>query len=161
MKAEQIIEEFKSTWIYTRKMTDEFIKCVPEDKLNFSHHPKYGPLIKQFRHMVGVYSCYIDAFRTKKMDLSCKKADYPNLNTREKIQEALKKKDLEINEVLDSLKGEDLENYRINFFGQEMGFTEYSHVLVQHECAHFGIWANYAAFGEFDTPKMWQNDWEL
>ena len=57
--------------------------------------------------------------------------------------------DHELDQILEALKNEGLEQFSVEFFGQKMGFTEYSHVLIQHECAHFGQWANYAAFGEF------------
>lgn len=161
MDSKQLVEEFQRTWSYTRKMTDQFIDCVPQDKLFFSHHAKFGSLLKQFRHIVGVYGCYIDAFKTRKMDLSKKKLKYSNLMSRLEIQNALQKYDTELTAILESLKSADLSNFKVNFFGQEMGFTEYTHVLIQHECAHFGIWANYAAFGEFETPEIWQSDWKL
>lgn len=161
MKSKQLVEEFESTWAYTRNMTDVFIDCVPDEKWHYSHHPKFGPLSKQFRHMVCVYGCYINAFKTQVMDLSQKKLNFSDELTRENIKAALKTKDQELKVVLDSLKEKKLDEYSINFFGQQMGFTEYCDVLIQHESAHFGIWANYAAFGEFETPEMWKRDWEL
>ena len=68
-----------------------------------------------------------------------------------------KKFSIELNNLLEK----DLNKFTIDFFGQKMGIIEFSHVMVQHECVHMGIWANYAAFGKFETPKSWQNDWEL
>ncbi len=161
MESKRVVEEFEATWAYTRKMTTEFIKCVPDDKWHYSHHSKFGPLCQQFRHMVCVYGCYIEAFKTRTMDLSKKKAYYNGPLERERILASLSQMDKELKEVLAVLKNEDLSSYSVDFFGQSMGFTEYCDVLIQHECAHFGIWSNYAAFGEFETPEMWQNDWKL
>ncbi|MCX6117565.1 MAG: hypothetical protein NT027_08495 [Proteobacteria bacterium] len=137
MNTSLIIEEFASSWAYTRKMTNEFIKCVPKEKWDFSHHPKFGPLSQQFRHMVGVYGCYIDAFISRKMDLSKKKAYFSEPLNRENILSVLGQMDLKLKGVLNEIKNEDLNKFTVDFFGQSMGFTEYSHVLIQHECSHF------------------------
>jgi uncharacterized damage-inducible protein DinB len=161
MDSRRVVEEFENSWAYTRNMTNEFIKCVPEDKWNFSYHPKFGALSKQFRHMVCVYGCYIDAFKTREMDLAKKKSYYSKPLERQDILSALDQMDLQLKAVLADLKNQDLNEMTIDFFGQAMGFCEFCDVLIQHECAHFGIWSNYAAFGEFDTPEMWKNDWKL
>ncbi len=161
MESSRVVEEFESSWAYTRKMTNEFIKCVPTDKWSFSHHPKFGVLSKQFRHMVCVYGCYIEAFQTRKMDFTKKKSHYSKPLERDDILFALDQMDLRFKEVLADLKNQDLNQFAIDFFGQSMGFTEFCDVLIQHECAHFGIWSNYAAFGGFDIPEMWKSDWKL
>lgn len=157
----KIIEEFHRTWCYTRKMTDVFIHCVPGDKWNFTHHSKFAPLSKQFRHMVRVYGVYLEAFSTRSLDLSKKSTFFKGNLVKDEILQALKEMDSELSQKLEVLKSSNLDDFKVNLFGMEMGFTEFTYVLVQHECSHFGIWSNYAAFGEFETPQMWQDEWKL
>lgn len=161
MKDIQIIEEFERSWEYTRKMTNEFINCVPEEKWNFTHHPKFAPLNKQFIHMVKVYGCYISSFESRRLDLKNKNMFYQGTGDRKSIQDSLIKLDQSLDGTLKKLKNSNLDDFTVDVFGIKMGFTEYTHVMIQHEVSHFGIWANYAAFGEFQTPKMWQEEWKL
>jgi uncharacterized damage-inducible protein DinB len=161
MRDIQIIEEFERSWEYLRKMTTTFIEGVPDEKWAFSHHEKFAPLNKQFCHIVKVYGCYIDAAKTKKLDLKKKNSFYSGKGDRISIQESLKALDQDLAAVLAKLKETGLEGFVVDLFGMKMGFTEFTHVMIQHEVGHFGIWANYAAFGGFPTPAMWQSDWKL
>src|SRR4051812_47075715 len=95
MKDIQVIEEFERSWEYTRKMTSEFIDCVPEEKWSFSHHEKFAPLHKQFCHMVKVYGCYVDATKNKTLDMKKKNSFYSAKGDRRSIQEALSNLDSE------------------------------------------------------------------
>ena len=161
MRDTQVIEEFENTWSYTRKMTTSFIDCVPEDKWQYSHHPKFAPLCKQFFHMVKVYGCYISAFESRKLDLSKKKLFFSGYGNRADVQAALTNLDTKLKVELAKLKETGLDGFNVDLFGMSMGFTEYTHVMIQHEVSHFGVWANYAAFGGFKTPTMWQEEWNL
>jgi hypothetical protein len=69
--------------------------------------------------------------------------------------------DQKLDRALSALKPKELESYRVSIFGMSMDFSAYTHVMIQHDTCHFGIWANHAAFGEFDTPTGWQQDWKL
>ncbi len=161
MEDSTIIEEFKSSWRYTRDMTTQFISCVPEDKWNYSHHPTFAPLQKQFRHMTKVYGCYIDAMESKKLDMSKKKIMASATETRSDILSCLDNYDKKLDSILTKLKETGLKDFKVNVFGMIMGFTEFTHVMIQHEVGHFGLWKNYAVFGSFETPKIWQTDWKL
>lgn len=161
MTDKDVIKEIKNTWEYQRGLTTDFINMIPEDKWHFTHHEKYAPLSKQFRHMARVYGCYIDAIEGRKMDLSKKKSHYSGDLVKEDIIKTLESMDERFEKVLEQLRQDGLDGFKIDFFGQQMGLVEFSHVMVQHECAHMGIWANYAAFAGFETPKSWQEDWEL
>jgi uncharacterized damage-inducible protein DinB len=157
----KLIEEFENSWSYLRDMTDAFIKCVPETKWTYTHHDKFAPLVKQFKHIVKVYGCYIDAFKTRKLDMSKKGSMFEGAETRENILQALKAYDQQLKLALENLKSSGLEGYKVDVFGMSMGFSEYTHVLIQHEAGHYGLWANYAAFGGFETPPTWRSDWKL
>ena len=155
------IEEFENSWTYIRQMTDSFIKCVPDDKWNFTHHQNFAPLVKQFKHVVKVYSCYVDAIPNRKLNMSLKKSMFSGPETRENILASLHGHDEQLKKVLNDLKKTGLDGYRVDVFGMSMSFNEYVHVMIQHEVGHFGIWANYAAFGNFQTPEGWRADWKL
>lgn len=161
MRDIQVIEEFENSWKYTRQMTTTFIDCVPESKWTFSHHPKFAPLNKQFCHMVKVYGCYVDAIQSRDLDMKKKDSFYSGKGDRKSIQDSLFALDRKFTEELSLLKQNGLDGFVVDVFGMKMGFTEFSHVMIQHEVGHFGIWANYAAFGDFQTPAMWQSDWKL
>lgn len=161
MNNDFVIEQIQSTWRYQRKITNDYLKQIPVENWNYTHHKKFATLAKQFRHMVWVYGAYIDGIENRKIDLSKKKSFYDGPLEKEAIQAALKSMDEKFFSVTDGLRSQNLDEYKIDFFGQEMGIIEYSHVMVQHESVHVGIWANYAAFAGFETPKSWQNDWEL
>lgn len=142
-------------------MTSAFLDCIPEDKWEFTHHPKFAPLSKQFRHMVRVYGCYITAFETGKLSLKEKVSHFEGEPERAAIARALNEMDVRLVQVLNRITSSKVSEMKIDVFGMSMTFNEYTHVMIQHECAHFGVWANYAAFGEFETPKTWQNEWGL
>lgn len=159
MNATALINEFEKTWFYNRKITSDFLDAIPEDKWHYTHHPKYAPLAKQFRHMTCVYGVYIDGFRNRAVDFSKKHSHYAGPLERSSIKSDLEKKDKELRLVLKSFSSEDVESFKLDFFGVNMTFSEYTHVLIQHECMHIGIWSNVAAIGGFELPKSWKSDW--
>lgn len=156
-----MIESFERSWDYITGMRDSFIKGVPQDKWNFSHHPKFAPMVKQFKHVIKVYGCYIDALKSRMLDMSKKPLMFQGAETRENILALLQSQDEQLKNKLSTLKEQGLTDYRINVFGMSMDFSEYTHVMIHHDTSHFGLWANYAAFGGFDTPSGWQQDWKL
>lgn len=156
-----LIECFHGSWEYIRDMRDAFIKCVPDDKWHFTHHPKFAPLVKQFKHLIKVYGCYIDALETQRLDMAKKSSMFRGPETRENILALLHDLDHKLDRVLSNLKRRGLDGYRVSLFGMNMDFSAYTHVMIHHDTSHFGMWANYAAFGGFDTPATWQQDWKL
>lgn len=162
MQAKTVIEEFQRSWAFARQLTIDFIRCVPEAKWDFSPHEKYSPLCKQFRHMIWVTGLYRDALAGGEMKpCASKKTHYSGGLQRQEILRGLEHQDKLLLEVLRSLKDGDLEGYRVKAFGAEMGFTEFSHIMLHHESNHHGLWSFYAALGGFSTPKSWSDTWEL
>jgi len=159
MNAKDVIEQFKKTWFYNRQITTDFLDAIPEDKWDFTHHPKYGPLSKQFRHMTCVYGVYIEGFRHQAVDFSRKHSHYTGQLTKTDIRTDLQKKDEELKSLLEQFTPDMIEKFRLDFFGVNMSFSEYTHVLIQHECMHIGIWSNAAIFAGFELPKSWKSDW--
>jgi uncharacterized damage-inducible protein DinB len=159
MTNKEIIEQFEKTWFYNRQVTTDFLEAIPEDKWEFTHHPKYAPLSKQFRHMTCVYGVYIDGFKNQAVDFSKKHSHYTGPLQKEEIKADLKNKDEQLRVVLNQMKVDGVENFRLDFFGVNMTFTEYTHVLIQHECMHIGIWSNVAAIAGFELPPSWKSDW--
>lgn len=161
MTDSEIIEQFEKTWFYNRKITTDFIEAVPADKWNYTHHVKFAPLSQQFSHMVRVYGVYIDGFLNQAVDFSKKPQHYSGPLEKIAILEALKIMDDRCKEVFSILKKKGIADFKLNFFGVNMTFTEYSHILIQHECMHIGIWSTYGAFGNFELPESWKNEWGL
>jgi hypothetical protein len=161
MTNRQIIDQFAKTWWYNRQITMDFLEVIPESKWDYTHHPKYAPLSKQFRHMACVYGVYIEGFKNQAVDFSKKHSHYTGPPTKEAIKSGLQKKDDELKAVLVAMKDSEVESFKLDFFGVNMSFTEYTHILVQHECMHIGIWSTMAAFGGFELPQSWKNDWRF
>lgn len=161
MNDSELINEFQRTWKYVCGMRDAFINGVSPDRWTFSHHPKFAPLVKQFKHVIKVYGCYIDAMTTGNLDMSKKSSMFEGPETKENILSILHLQDDRLAKVLAHLRGTRLDTFKVSVFGMSMGFSEYTHVLIHHDVSHFGIWANYAAFGGFDTPETWRQDWKL
>jgi hypothetical protein len=59
----KLIDEFERSWKYICGMRDAFINGVPENRWQFSHHPKFAPLVKQFKHVIKVYGSYVERLR--------------------------------------------------------------------------------------------------
>ena len=154
-----LIVDFEKTWFYTRKITTDFLDSIPEDKWDYTHHPKYAPLSKQFRHMTCVYGVYLDGFKNRAVDFSKKHSHYEGPLDRASIKIDLAKKDNQLREILKQFTQAQVDQFKLDFFGVNMTFSEYTHVLIQHECMHIGIWSNAAAFGGFELPKSWKSDW--
>lgn len=155
----EIIKQFEKTWFYNRKITMDFLDGIPDDKWNFTPHLKYAPLSKQYRHMTCVYGVYIEGFKNQAVDFSKKHSHYSGPLEKEALKSDLLKKDQEFKIVLDQLKETDIDKFELNFFGVKMSFTEYTHVLIQHECMHIGVWSTMAALGGFELPQSWKDDW--
>lgn len=154
------ISAFIRSWTYLRGMTTDFIEAVPSAFWDFSPGAKYGPLSKQFRHMVWVSDLYRCALKNGKMDMAAKKKSYEGSTDKATLVAALKERDAKLAEMLrDEKYGSD--TYRVDFFGTPMTFTEFTHVMTQHEALHHGMWSMYAAQAGFETPKSWKDDWEL
>lgn len=159
MTNRQIIEQFAKTWWYNRKITMDFLEAIPESHWNYSHHPKYAPFSKQFRHVTCVYGVYIDGFKNQAVDFSKKHSYYSGPLTKDALRIDLLKKDQEMKDILAAMPDSAVESFELDFFGVKMSFTEYTHILIQHECMHIGIWSTMAAFGGFELPQSWKNDW--
>jgi uncharacterized damage-inducible protein DinB len=159
MTSQDIIEQFEKTWFYNRQISSDFLDAIPEDRWNYTHHTNYATLDKQFRHMACVYGVYIDGFRHQAVDFKKKHSHYLGPLEKNSIKEDLRNKDEQLKNVLNDLKKTGIENFKLDFFGVSMSFTEYTHVLIQHECMHIGIWSNAAASAGFELPKSWKSDW--
>jgi hypothetical protein len=159
--SDQLIDEFKRSWEFIRGMTHEFMECVPDQHWNFSADPTCSPLSKQFRHMVWVTGLYNAAMNSGKTDFSQKKTNYSGGLGKEELIAGLKKSDRDLDETLEALRKKDLSRFEVLHCGLKMGFTEFTHVLIQHESIHQGMWSMYAKKAGFPSPKSWQGNWGL
>jgi len=54
----------------------------------------------------------------------------------------LAKTDSKFKEGLCRFMQKQVDDFRLDFFVVNMTFSECTHVLIQHECMHVGVWAN-------------------
>lgn len=154
------IEDFRKTWAFVRSMTRSYIEAVPVEKWHFTPAPAYGPLCKQFRHMVWVSGLYNAALVDRVLDMAKKKASYGGSLERADLLAGLAAKDAELDGILTRLAAEP-DGMRIDFFGTSMALGEFLHVLLEHEANHHGLWSLYANLGGFATPASWRENWGL
>jgi len=154
-------EEFRRTWSFVRGMTYEFIEAVPDDRWDFTPHPRFGPFALQVRHLVCAQGVYNRALTTGKVDFTLKNKCYSGGMAREPLLQALHQTDAELLRALDSWDHRGLKAFAVDFYGANMGFGEYTATMIQHEAIHQGQWTLYAALGDFETPIGWKENWNL
>ena len=154
------IETFKAGWVHTRGLTFDFIAAVPEDRWEYSPHPRFAPLHKQIRHLVCVQGVYIDGIRNRVTDFGKKHSHYDGSIDRASLVAALQEKDDRLTRVLDEIGPDGEDGYIIEFYGKNPlgGFLN---VILQHEGIHHGQWSLYAVLGGFETPPSWKLNWGL
>lgn len=94
------------------------------------------------------------------MDMATKKKSYGGSTDKAILVAALKERDVKLVEMLRDPKYSS-NDYTVDFFGTPMTFSEFTHVMTQHEALHHGMWSIYAAQAGFETPQSWKDDWEL
>ncbi|MGB2693600.1 MAG: DinB family protein [Dehalococcoidia bacterium] len=151
------IEDFRSHWEFVHGMTLAFAEEVPDERWEFSPHPRFAPFCKQLRHVVCVRGVYNDALVSGHADFSRKHEHYAGGLTRDDLVRAL----VEQHEQLLAIVASPELNATIEAFGRSFSFGEYTHVMIQHESIHQGQWSIYAALGGFETPLLWRLEWGL
>ena len=154
------IETFKTGWGHVRGLTFDFISDVPEDRWEFSPHPRFSAYNKQVRHMVCVQGVYIDGIRNRTTDFGKKHSHYDGPLDRESLTSALREKDGVLLEAIDAIGPAGEDDYLIEFYGQQKLATFLSTIL-HHEAIHHGQWSFYAALAGFETPESWKLNWRL
>ena len=150
-------EEFKRHWEFVHAMTLAFAAEVPDQRWDFSPHPRFAPFSKQLRHVVCVRGIYNDALVSKHADFSRKHSHYSGGLTRDELVRALTNKHDELMAILGTIENDLV----IEAFGKQFNFAEFGHVMVQHESIHQGQWSLYATLGGFETPLQWRLNWAL
>ena len=155
------IQRFAGSWNFIRGMTKEFARGVPAEFWDHSPLPEVSSLAKQIRHLVCVSGTYTRALRTGKMEMAGKHGFHTGGLGKEELLVALERCDLELLEALKGIDEAKLDQEWIEFFGGPMAFSEFTHVMIQHESIHQGLWAAYARAGKFKTPASWTQNWKL
>ena len=70
------IEGFLPSWRHSRQLTLDFIDAVPDARWDWSLHPRYATLAKQFRHVLCVHGVYIDDLEHGRADFARKHSHY-------------------------------------------------------------------------------------
>jgi hypothetical protein len=155
------VKRFAGSWNFIRGMTKEFARGVPAGAWEVSPLPEVSPMAKQIRHLICVSGTYTRALETRRMEMAGKHEFYTGGLGQAELLAALERCDLELLEVLNGIDESMVLEEKIDFFGGEMSFSEFTHVMIQHESIHQGLWAAYARAGKFKTPESWTKNWKL
>jgi uncharacterized damage-inducible protein DinB len=154
------IDSFQPSWQHTRQLTYDFIAAVPEARWDWSPHPRYAPLNKQFRHVLCVQGVYVDGLRNRTTQFGAKHAHYTGTLDRDSLVSGLRHMDETLAAALAQIKVSGENDYVIDFYGkQKLG--SYLNVFLHHEALHHGQWSFYATLGGFETPASWKLNWGL
>lgn len=152
------IVTFETGWQFVRGLTYEFIDTVPEERWEFTPHPRYAPFCKQVRHMVCVQGVYIAGLRDRATDFGAKHSHYGGPLDRASLVAALHRKDEDLRAALREIPDEG--EIVIEFYGPSP-LASYLSAIPLHEGIHQGQWSFYATLGGFETPPGWQLNWGL
>ena len=154
-------EQFLGSWSFIRGMTKDFVKATPAEAWEKSPLPNVASIAKQVRHLVCVSGTYNRALATGKMSMAGKHDFYSGILDRADLLAALEKTEIDLLNALRGIEPRKVADFRVDFFGGEMTFAEFTHVMIQHESIHQGLWAAYARAGGFPTPASWVSNWKL
>ena len=149
------IDNFRRYFDWVHRMTVDFVEAVPDDKWDFTPHPRFGPFCKQLRHVVNARGVYNAAMLTRTVDWT--KRHHTGPLTREALLEALVDKHQEFLATLETFDTESA----IDIGGTPLPFDGFACELVHHEAIHHGQWSLYASLGAFETPVSWQAGWKM
>ena len=154
------IDSFAPSWRHTRQLTLDFIAAVPDARWDWTPHPRYATLAKQFRHVLCVQGIYIDGLEHGRADFAHKHSHYGGPLERASLLAAFARMDERQQRALNAIRHAGEDAYTIEFYGtQKLG--SYLNAFLHHEALHHGQWSFYATLGGFETPLSWQVNWGL
>lgn len=154
------IDTFLPSWQHARGLTTDFIRAVPEERWDWSPHPRYATLPKQFRHLVCVQGVYLDGLRQGVASFAAKHSHYGGPLERQALLDALQDMDEQLERTLRAIPAESEDDFEVEFYGRQKLRT-YLNTFLYHEALHQGQWSFYASLGGFETPRSWQLNWGL
>jgi uncharacterized damage-inducible protein DinB len=155
-----VIDAFEPSWRHTRQLTLDFIAAEPAERWDWTPHPRYATLAKQFRHVLCVHGVYIDGLEHGRADFARKHSHYDGPLERDSLLQAFAWVDERQTRVLQAIRRQGEDDFSIEFYGnQKLG--SYLNAFLHHEALHHGQWSFYATLGGFETPLSWQVNWGL
>ena len=150
--------EFRRRWQHVRGLTREFVEEMPDDCLDNRPARHFASIREQAVHLVECQGVYQLAFRGEKVDFGRKPEFAPSTDDADGLLGAFAKQDAELDTLLSELS---VRSFKIDWFGNRIGFWEYASVLLQHEALHHGQWAVHARLGGWQPPDGWIVNWGL
>ena len=155
-----ILATFEKNWEFVRSLTYEFIEGVPDERWQFSPHPRFAAFHKQVRHVVCVQGVYTQGLRERVTDFGKKHSHYGGPLDRASLVAALRQEDRDLQLALAEIRDAGDPDLVIEFYGPNT-LASYLNVYTTHESIHHGQWSFYAALGGFETPESWKLNWGL
>jgi uncharacterized damage-inducible protein DinB len=155
-----MIDDFLTRWRFVRGMTTEFLAVATDDCLDDRLGPGFATIREQAGHLAEVQGIYQLALRGEPVDWDRKPEFSPDGPDRGAIAAALAARDRELEALLDGLRPR-ADEFRIEWYGTELGLSGFGAVFIQHESIHHGQWAAYAAIGGHRRPDGWLLNWGL
>jgi uncharacterized damage-inducible protein DinB len=153
-----VIDAFLHRWEHVRGMTREFVEVMPDACLDERPGPQFATVREQAAHIIECQGCYQLAFRGETVDMGRKPEFTPSASDRDTLLASLARADAELAMLLGAL---DAPSFRLDWFGNRIGFWEYGSVFLQHEALHHGQWSAVARIGGWEPPVGWILNWGL
>ena len=157
---QRAIETFLPSWQHARGLTLDFIRTVPDERWDWTPHPRYAPLAKQFRHVLCVQGVYVDGLVNRVASFAAKHSHYAGPLERQALLDGFAAMDERLERTLHAIGAAEEEQFEVEFYGRQKLRT-YLNTFLYHEALHQGQWSFYASLGGFETPRSWQTNWGL
>lgn len=155
------LEEWRSEWAATRRLTYDLLDALPYSVMNFSPHPDFGTLIRQIRHAGDMQASYLAAIESGRMDFTAQRRQRALERSKDDVTAYLRFLDAKMTDVLTTLP-EGQRARRIDWGGGDQpSLVQHLTRLLQHETLHHGMWAFYAKVADLPLPESWRQTWTL
>jgi hypothetical protein len=155
------LDGFERQFRHISEMAEAYVAAVPDERWQFSPHPRFAPFAKQLRHVVCVRGVYAAGFAEGRVDFARKHEHYRGDLLRASLTAALASS---TDALLDAALGAHERGgagIEFPFLGRTLPLDEFTYVIVQHDSMHLGEWSVYAALAGFQTPASWRLNWDL
>jgi uncharacterized damage-inducible protein DinB len=145
------------SWKFHRGLALDLLGSLNEDQLKLTVGKNMGTLGQQFRHVVKIEWEYIDAIKSKKIDVKPGRLEKSIAESKDLLLEEFSKTEKELTELLSSIQ--DPENFIIDWSAwgvKEMNIIDHVQALADHTNLHNGELIVYARTHDIPFPKSWE-----
>ena len=144
------------SWRFHRSLAIDLLASLTDGQLSLTVGTGMGTLGQQFRHIAKIELEYLDAIRSKRIDVKPGRLERSIAGSKERLLKALQDNERAIEEELDAI--EDPEAYMIDWTAWDakgMSLIDHIQALADHANLHNGELIVYARTHALPFPESW------